>query len=93
MQAERHLGFKLNKPKHGSHISIVRGEGEPENKEQWMLHDGGTMSFEYCHEMAFGSTHVWLNVRSKELTELRKDLGLGERPEFGFHLTLGQLPV
>jgi hypothetical protein len=93
MQAERHLGFKLNKPKHGSHISIVRGEGEPANKKLWMLHDGGQFHFEYCHEITFGPTHVWLQVRSEELTKLRIDLGLSESPQFGFHLTLGKLPV
>lgn len=92
MQAENHLGFKLNKPKHGAHISIVRGEGEPRNKEMWMLHSGEGMTFEYCHEMTFGPTHVWLPVRSWQLTKLRTDLGLEESPQFGFHLTLGKLP-
>jgi len=90
MMAQREMENKLSKPKHGSHISVVRGEGEPENKENWLWKNEELINFEYCSEIIFGETHVWLPVRSEELVELRKKLGLTEQPPFGFHLTLGR---
>jgi len=90
MLAERYSNQKLQKPKHGAHISVIRGEGEPKNKSAWGWNDGGLVDFEYNLEVVFGETHAWLEVRSDELVKLRKNLGLTERPEFGFHLTLGR---
>ena len=89
--AERDLNRKLIRPKHGSHISVVRGEGEPENKERWFWNNEGLMEFEYSNEIIYGDKHVWLEVRSESLVELRKRLGLNEFPQYGFHLTLGRL--
>jgi len=85
-------GIKLQKPKHGAHISIVRGEGEPEpeHKENWLWNDGGLVLFQYSNEVVFGETHVWLPVRSQSLDELRQYLGLAPKPQFRFHLTLGR---
>jgi len=90
MMVERKIQDSLQKAKHGSHISVVRGEGEPENKECWFWHDGGLMDFEYQSKVSFGDNHVWLSVRSESLIDLRHKLGLSEKPEFGFHLTLGK---
>ena len=88
--AQKNRPCKLCTPKHGSHISVVRGEGEPENKERWFWNNEGLMEFEYSNEIVFGDTHIWLPVRSEALTELRVRLGLTERPQYGFHLTLGR---
>ena len=88
--AERQLGMRLQKPKHGAHISVVRGEGEPKNKDRWFYKDGELVSFEYSTALVFGETHVWLPVRSEELVKLRTRLGLTEQPPYGFHLTVGR---
>ena len=85
------LGQKPMRPKNGSHISVVRGEGEPKNKENWLWNDKGLMDFEYSNRVVFNFEHAWLPVRSEELTDLRLKLGLSHAPEFGFHLTLGRI--
>lgn len=88
--AERKLGFKLNKPKHGSHITVFRGEGLRKNKKSWLSNDKKLMCFSYNNEITFGETHVWLPVKSESLMWLRLNFGLSEQPEYGFHLTLGK---
>ncbi|GIP48772.1 MULTISPECIES: hypothetical protein [Paenibacillus] len=86
--------MKLNKPKFGSHISIIRGEDvDPERKIRfWGKYAHQPLTFAYSNEMGHNAEHYWLPVCSREMERLRTELGLPKDPPFGFHLTLGRIP-
>lgn len=90
MIAQRQYEQKFQTPKHGSHISVVRGEGKPNNVAIWGKDDKIEFEFEYSNKFEYCETHIWLPVKSEELTKLRLNLGYNERPKFGFHLTIGR---
>jgi hypothetical protein len=91
-------GVKLAKPKHGSHISIVRGLEDGIEKGWWYRNADDqdstkqTIEFHYSNNIAENNTHVWLPIWGEQLVQVRKDLGLSERPRFDYHLTLGMFP-
>ena len=76
------------KPAWGAHISITRGE-KITNKDAWKKHSGKKIDFEYVPEVKSNGKHFWLSVISKELEEIRTELGLSPTPYWGFHLTIG----
>jgi len=84
-------GARLSPPKFGSHVSVVRGDEENIQPGLWQRNlDGPKAGFEYCVEPREQGKYVWLDVRSKDLEDLRERLGLSRRPPFEFHLTLGR---
>lgn len=85
-------GIKLNKPLFGAHISVVRGEEPPEDcRDLWRKMQEQEVEFTYAHEVETDGEYYWLRVECEELNQLRKELGLSEHVQFGFHLTIGRL--
>ncbi len=68
---------KFQKPKHGSHISAIRGEIIEDSLfyQHWKKYHGQKITFSY----------------SNEIKKIRLELGLPNIPEFNFHLTIGRL--
>ena len=87
----RQYHVKLMKPKHGAHISIVRGEEEGIKPGLWKRNlDGPQVSFFYTPDMKWDDNYVWLDVWGSDLEKIRTAVGLSETPPFGFHLTVGR---
>lgn len=76
--------------RHGPHISVVKGE-KPFNKDLWFKLKGRKCHFEYSNQPKTNGYHVWLDVKSRELSNVRTSLGLSEKPFHSFHLTIGRL--
>lgn len=85
---QRELGIKLNTPLWKSHITIIRGE-TPRNQSLWRKHNGRRFEFSYDPQVRVSETYAWLSVESKELENVRVELGLRPQPRVNFHLTLG----
>jgi len=79
------------KPKWGSHISVLRAEEPKKNKETWELQDGKDFEFYYENIVITGGSHICLNVLCPQAEELRIYFGLNKEPLFPFHLTLGYI--
>jgi hypothetical protein len=84
--------------KYPPHISVVRKEPDLPNPEKWGLHEGKEIAFAYSPVVRKGTVYWWLNAFSKELEEVRLELGLPvsspyTRPPEGydkcFHITIG----
>lgn len=78
-----------------AHISVVR-KITPINLEKWGLYEDRTITFSYSHEVENDNRYWWLNCYSKELEEIRLELGLAlYKPardvDFRqtFHITIG----
>lgn len=87
-------GIKLDGLMWGSHISVVRGEKwdkiEDEFKDKWKHNDGQIIEF-YYGDLVTNGIHWWLEVKSQDLEDIRKELGLKPHPDFGFHITIGKI--
>jgi hypothetical protein len=84
---------KVQKPKHGSHISVIRGEIIEDSLfyQHWKKYHSNKIEFEYSNDITNNGEHFWLPVYSKELEKIRTELGLPKTPEYNFHLTIGRL--
>ena len=83
--------IKLNKPRFGSHISVIRGIEEfDRTSELYCKYHNQTIVFIYSCELQTNGDYWWIPVESKSLETLRQELGLKKHPEFGFHLTIGR---
>lgn len=95
-------GYKrdFKPPSWGSHVSVVRGE-VPQKPELWKKHNGIRVDFEYRHEIeavrdyGFRDKFYMIRVRSPQLMEIRKELGLKTvdsrgRP-YEFHITIARI--
>lgn len=85
-----------NRQMYPAHISTVRNEVPP-YLNVWGKHEGKEVEFFYSNEIEHGTVYWWLNVFSKQLEEIRLELGLNvlslyTKPPEGwnktFHLTL-----
>jgi 2'-5' RNA ligase len=86
--------IKINIPRYYPHITVVRGKHEtPANLKAWGKHDWKKIKFEYSPDIQFGRTYIWLKVRSKEIEEIRNELGLsGCFDRFkGYHITIANM--
>ena len=100
---ERKKWIKLMIPKWGSHISLIRGDGEKvpsEHMKKWKKYDGRRFEFEYSVniEEAYGGGgryYYWLPIDCEFLLDIREEFGLSRDPivSNGLHLTLGSLNV
>lgn len=90
--------IKLNRQMYPAHISVVRKEIPP-NLTVWGKYQNRVVEFEYEGYQYNNDTYYWLNVYSKELEEIRAELGLTRvsaitRSPDGrhkFHTTIGNL--
>jgi hypothetical protein len=92
--------ISINKQKYDPHISVVRKE-IPINKNFWGLYEGKEIEFEYSNQIYHGKVYWWLNAFSKELENIRTELGLPVSSEFTrppsekyikcFHITIGNM--
>lgn len=88
----------INKPMFPPHISVVRNE-MPSNLKAWNKYPDRFIIFEYEPEIYNDELYYWLNVYSKDLEEIRAELGLPPTSEITrspdgrhkFHITIGNL--
>lgn len=80
-----------------AHISVVRKEKVP-NSKFWEKYEGKLIDFYYLNKVYNSETYWWLNCFSKELEDIREELGLPineiyiqpiEGFKKTFHCTLG----
>lgn len=90
--------ININKPMYPPHISVVRNE-IPIYLSSWNKYKDCSVVFEYEGEIYNDETYYWLNAYSKDLEEIRQQLGLSKTSEITrspdgrhkFHITLGNL--
>lgn len=83
---------------YSSHISTVRNE-TPLNLSVWRKYHQQEISFDYEPFIYNGTVYYWLNAYSKNLEDIRLELGLPNTSEFTrspdgrhkFHITIGNL--
>lgn len=85
--------------KYPAHITVVRIHNEkPTLLDNWGFHKNKTVKFYYSNEIQESDNYYWLNCFSKDLENIRKELGL--RNDFFkdpapldfkkfFHITIG----
>lgn len=92
---------QTNKPMYPAHISVVRKEVPP-NLTAWGNHEGEEVDFVYYNVIFTSETYLWLNVYSRRLEEIRRELGLEvssryRQPPEGFsqtfHMTIGNFKL
>lgn len=82
-----------------THITVVRNE-RPPNEHLWGRGDGQEVEFFYSHCCRWTPYHLWVDVYSDQMRDLRADLGFppklqkrlsdGRVLEHSFHLTVGR---
>ena len=85
---KREIGLSLNAPVWRSHVTVCRGE-TPKKQWNWKKYEGRRITFEYSPEIKLSETYAWLSIYSRELEEIRVELGLAPQPFVRFHLTIG----
>lgn len=87
------------KPNKNPHISVMKGESASLNQEDWGKFDGEKIKFKFDQVIhCENGLHVWINVYSPRLCEIREHFGLvtlRRRDDdvylVNFHMTLGKL--
>ena len=85
---QKQLGLRLQHPRLGSHITVVRGE-VVKNDFRWNAYPSQTINFYYSNEIKTNGRYWWLNVYSPCLMSIRQELGLEVKPEYDLHVTIG----
>lgn len=86
----------LNKQRYSPHISVIRNEPVIDCK-RWGKREGESVEFFYSKWVYNDECYYWLRVYSKQLIEIRQELGLSHssvnsRPpdqQECFHITIG----
>ena len=86
---------RVQKQMYSAHISTIRNE-IPINIQFWNKYQNKLVEFEYESFIYNDETYYWLNAYSKELENIRIELGLKETSEFTrspdglhkFHITI-----
>ena len=82
----------LQKPMHGSHITIIAGKYEnAPNRQYWKKYDGQHVVFQYDPYIQTDDEYFWLTVECKEFESIRVELGLNPMIPIPWHLTIGNL--
>lgn len=79
---------KLLRPAWKEHVTVIRNE-EPPHKGGWEKYTGKSVEFEYNPEPRTNGSYWWLEVCSRELQEIRVELGLSREPAIPLHLSFG----
>jgi hypothetical protein len=73
----------------GSHVSVVKNEIPP-NIKYWKAYQNKKIYFEYDPQyLNSNKKHWWIKVFSKELDDIREELGLPIEPNSPLHITIG----
>ena len=86
--------IELQKPMHGSHITVIAGKYElfPYPRyELWKKYDGQEVMFEYDTYVHTDGIYYWLTVYCPEFEKVRLELGLNATTPMPWHLTIGNL--
>ncbi len=74
----------------GAHISFIKGE-KPPVEEIWGK-EVNPIEFWHAHTVRMDNDcHIWVDVWSDQLIELRARLGLPPKVKMSYHLTIGRL--
>lgn len=85
---------ELEIPAWKEHITVVRNEPPPEDRQHlWERYNGKKVEFEYLYPPETDGYYVWLNVLCPELLDMREELGLPRDPEFPLHVSIGHMGV
>lgn len=87
------------KPTNRPHISVMKSESPSTNADKWGYKDGDEITFTFDNKFEFeNGRHLWINVQSDELCQLREFYGLptlkdnpGDTYRVLYHITLGKL--
>jgi hypothetical protein len=86
----KRFGLQLQNTAFIPHITIVDGKVKNDNKHPaWKKYHGKVIEFEYNIELEQHWKFWTLPVRSKQLEEIRAELGLN--PNYNFHITFGRM--
>jgi hypothetical protein len=94
----RNYGIVYNKRgRTGTHITIGRGK-EPIPAELRTKLEGTEFKFTYTDQVRVNNSHVWLDVYSDALGDLRRqfegfNIGIDEERMCSFHITLGRFKL
>lgn len=87
----RKTAIWLSKPKHGAHISIVRGDIE---SAEWDRNiNGEEISFYYKGDLECHANYIWLPVWGDDLGRVRESVGLNKEPLKPFHMSVGTVDM
>jgi len=81
--------IKLQTPKWGPHITVIRNEFLGENYD-WKSLDRKEIEVVYNNKIENNGKHYWMPIINNEIYyEIRNNMGIFTEPEFNFHLTFG----
>lgn len=81
------LNLKLNS---FPHISFIRGERPPKWNRFVSMDGRKKVNFGHACVIRTNGFHYWVDVRCRELYEIRRSLGLADDPRLSLHLTIGR---
>lgn len=84
-------GLWIHKPKHGAHISIIRGDIETGQWERNL--NGENVNFSYRGDLECHENYIWLPVWGNDLEKVREKLGFNPKPLKPFHMTVGTVDM
>lgn len=93
--------YCVNGLRYRAHISIIRHE-KPLNLANWNKHQGKEIEWYYDNQIKSGNLFFWLNAFSKDLEEIRLELGLNIASQFTvppagfkktFHMSIGNMKL
>ena len=82
--------IRPNPQKYNPHISVVRNE-DVLLINRWKDDDGKFITFQYDTTIHNCDKYFWINVYSKDIEDVRVNLGLPPVRYSSFHITLGNL--
>lgn len=90
---EKIFGYKLQKPKHGTHITVIREEEINEHlyDSLWEKDQNKEIIFEYSNKIETNGEHFWIPIKCDILLDIRENMGLCRKPIFSLHMTIGRL--
>lgn len=84
---------KLQRPAWGAHVSIIRNEEPPKEKQSlWESYADQELELEYTSDVGDNGIHWWLPVFCEKALDIRVELGLPRQPYHPLHMTFGVTP-
>ena len=87
-----HNCVTLQKPKNGTHITIIAGKYEFAPRRQfWKKYQGDMVPFDYDPDIKDDGIHFWMTVQCKMFETIREELGLAATIKYPWHVSIGNL--